>query len=82
MEVDSNGELHGQIRQVFAMSVFQYTAEAYRLLLTLVDLIVKSMFEPLRFLTVAALLLGIGGGLWFVTFWFRRRGRAGAGPRS
>jgi len=55
------------------MSVFEYAAEAYRLVLTLVDLIVKSMFEPLRYLSFAALLLGVGGGLWILTLWRRRR---------
>jgi len=55
------------------MSVFEYAAEAYRLVLTLVDLIVRSMFEPLRYLSFAALLLGVGGGLWILMLWRRRR---------
>jgi hypothetical protein len=55
------------------MSVFEYAAEAYRLVLTLVDLIVRSMFEPLRYLSFAALLLGVGGGLWVLMLWRRRR---------
>ena len=55
------------------MSVFEYAAEAYRLVLTLVDLIVRSMFEPLRYLSFAALLLGVGGGLWMLMLWRRRR---------
>jgi len=59
------------------MSVFQYAAEAYRLLLTLVDLIVRSLFEPLRFVGLLVLLLCIGGGLWLLMFSLRRRSRAG-----
>jgi hypothetical protein len=55
------------------VSVFQYAAEAYRLLLTLVGLIVTSIFEPLRYLSLAALVLGVGGGLWILMFWRRRR---------
>jgi hypothetical protein len=55
------------------MSVFEYAAEAYRLVFTLIDLIVKSMFEPLRYLGLAALLLGVGGGQWILTLWRRRR---------
>jgi len=54
-------------------SQWAYAAEAYRLVLTLVELIVKGMFEPLRFLSLAALLLGVGGGLWILTLWRRRR---------
>jgi len=64
------------------MSVFQYSAEAYRLLLTLVDLIIKSVFEPLRLIGLSVLLLCIGGGLWLFMFWLRRRGRAGTTTRA
>jgi hypothetical protein len=59
------------------MSAFQYAAEAYRLLLTLVDLIVRSLFEPLRYAGLSVLLLCVGGGLWLFIFSLRRRSRAG-----
>jgi len=59
------------------MSVFQYAAEAYRLLLTLVDLIVGSLIEPLRFAGLLVLLLCVGGGLWLFIFLLRRRRQAG-----
>ena len=62
------------------MSVFQYAAEAYRLLLTLVGLIVGSLFEPLRFAGLSALLLCVGGGVWLFIFSLRRRNRAGMIP--
>jgi hypothetical protein len=62
------------------MSVFQYAAEAYRLLLTLVDLIVRSVFEPLQYVGLWVLLLCIGGGLWFLMFSLRRRSRGGMTP--
>ena len=55
------------------MSVFQYAAEAYRLLLMLVGLILQALFGPLRYLTLAVLLIGIPGGLWLVVLWQRRR---------
>ena len=58
------------------MSVFQYGAEAYELLLTLVGLIVGTLFGPLRFVTIAALLLCIGAGIWLISVWIRSRGRA------
>src|SRR5579871_2114133 len=58
-----------------AMSVFQYGAEAYRLLLTLVGLIIGTLFGPLRFMTIAMLLLCIGGVVWFISVWLRRRNR-------
>ena len=58
------------------MSVFQYGAEAYRLLLTLVGLIVGTLFGPLRLMTIATLLLCIGGAVWAITFWLRKRNRA------
>jgi len=57
------------------MSVFQYGAEAYRLLLTLVGLIIGTLFGPLRFMTIAMLLLCIGGVVWFISVWLRRRNR-------
>src|SRR5579863_1709785 len=59
-----------------AMSVFQYGAEAYRLLLTLVGLIVGTLFGPLRLVTISTLLLCIGAGIWFISIWLRRRNRA------
>ncbi len=55
------------------MSVFQYTAEAYRLLLMLVGLILQALFGPLRYLTLSVLLIGIPGGIWLVLLWHRRR---------
>lgn len=61
------------------MSVFQYAAEAYRLLLTLVGLIIGTVFEPLRVMSLSVLLL-CGGGLWLFLFWLHRRGRAGTTP--
>jgi len=57
------------------MSVFQYGAEAYRLLLTLVGLIIGTLFGPLRLMTIAMLLLCIGGVVWFISVWLRRRNR-------
>jgi len=57
------------------MSVFQYGAEAYRLLLTLVGLIINALFGPLRFMTISALLVCIGAGVWFISVWMRRRSR-------
>ena len=56
------------------MSVFQYAAEAYRLLLMLVGLIVGALFGPLRYVTLAVLLIGIPGGIWLIAIWHRRRG--------
>ena len=55
------------------MSVFQYAAEAYRLLLMLVGLILEALFGPLRYLALAVLLIGIPGGIWLIFFWRRRR---------
>jgi hypothetical protein len=57
------------------MSVFQYGAEAYRLLLTLVSLIIGTLFGPLRLVTISTLLLCIGAGIWFISIWIRRRSR-------
>ena len=59
------------------MSVFQYAAEAYRLLLMLVGLIIEALFGPLRFLTLGVLLIGIPGGIWLLLLWNRRRHQAG-----
>jgi hypothetical protein len=45
----------------------QYTAKAYNLLLMLVDLILGALFGPFRiivFVTIAALLVGLGLLLW------------------
>ena len=58
------------------MSVFQYGAEAYRLLLTLVGLIIGTLFGPLRLVTISTLLLCIGGAVWFISIWLRKRNRA------
>ena len=58
------------------MSVFQYGAEAYRLLLPLVGLIIGTLFGPLRFVTISTLLLCIGAGVWFLSIWIRGRSRA------
>lgn len=55
------------------MSVFQYTAEAYRLLLMLVGLIIDSLFGPLRYVTWTVLLACILGAVWLFTVWRRRR---------
>lgn len=55
------------------MSVFQYAAEAYRLLLMLVGLILEALFGPLRYLTLTVLLIGIPGGIWLIAVWHRRR---------
>jgi hypothetical protein len=57
------------------MSVFQYGAEAYRLLLTLVGLIINAMFGPLRLMTISALLFCIAAGVWVIWVWMRRRSR-------
>ena len=62
------------------MSVFQYAAEAYRLLLMLVGLIVEALFGPLRYVTLAVLLIGIAGCIWLIVIWHRRR-QAGTTPR-
>jgi hypothetical protein len=59
------------------MSVFQYAAEAYRLLLMLVGLILEALFGPLRYLTLSVLLIGIPGGIWLILLWHRRRTQAG-----
>ena len=63
------------------MSVFQYTAEAYRLLLMLVGLILETLFGPLRYLTLSVLLFCIVGGIWLISFWRRRKRQAGTTPR-
>jgi len=63
------------------MSVFQYAAEAYRLLLMLVGLILEALFGPLRYLTLAVLLIGIPGCIWLIVIWHRRRDQAGTTPR-
>jgi len=55
------------------MSVFQYAAEAYRLLLTLVGLIIDSLFGPLRYATLAVLLVCVVGGIWLFMLWRRKR---------
>lgn len=55
------------------MSVFQYAAEAYRLLLMLVGLIVEALFGPLRYVTLSVLLIGIAGCIWLIVIWRRRR---------
>jgi hypothetical protein len=59
------------------MSVFQYAAEAYRLLLMLVGLILEALFGPLRYLTLSVLLIGIPACIWLIVIWHRRQGRAG-----
>jgi hypothetical protein len=63
------------------MSVFQYAAEAYRLLLMLVGLILEALFGPLRYVTLSVLLIGIPGAIWLIVVWHRRRGQAGTTPR-
>ena len=63
------------------MSVFQYTAEAYRLLLMLVGLILETLFGPLRYLTLSVLLLCVVGGIWLFSFWRQRKRQAGTTPR-
>ena len=55
------------------MTVFQYGAEAYRLLLTLVDLIVERLIGPLWYLSLALVLLSAAGSIWLISFWCRRR---------
>lgn len=62
------------------MSVFQYAAEAYRLLLMLVGLIIDSLFGPLRYITWTAVLVCLVGGVWLLMLW-RRRHQAGIGRR-
>ena len=63
------------------MSVFQYAAEAYRLLLMLVGLILEALFGPLRYVTLSVLLIGIPGAIWLIVVWHRRQGQAGTTPR-
>ena len=55
------------------MSVFQYAAEAYRLLLMLVGLIIDSLFGPLRYITWLVLIVCVVGVVWLLTLWHRRR---------
>lgn len=42
------------------MDVFEYSARAYNFLVELVGLIVNSLFDPLRFSILAALVVGTG----------------------
>jgi len=63
------------------MSVFQYAAEAYRLLLMLVGLIIDSLFGPLRYITWTVLLVCVVGVVWLLMLWHRRRQAATARRR-
>jgi hypothetical protein len=63
------------------MSVFQYAAEAYKLLLTLVELIVGALFGPMRYVTLTVLALGLAAGIWLISLHRRRRRQAGTTPR-
>ena len=42
------------------MDVFEYSARAYNFLIELIGLIVNSLFDPLRFSVLAALVVAVG----------------------
>ena len=63
------------------MSVFQYAAEAYRVVLTLVGLILEALFGPLRYVTLSVLLIAIAGCIWLIVVWHRRRAQASTTAR-